>query len=429
MRLFKNVIKSFLIIFCLLTQLQANENETLIFQAANSGKSKVVAYLLKQGVNINLLNEEKWNLLHVAARRGYMELAELLIAANPPIHLNAQTNTGWTALQMAVYINHSDMARLLIQKGANIELYNQERWTAFHIAAKSGNTEILEDLMQHSKDPRSSINAQNAQDWIPLHLACMENHLGVISFLIQRGSELNTSGVSGWTPLHVACAQSHPQAVKKLLALGLQRGLNINAKDGDGWAALHIAAYQGEVDIAKTLIEKGARLSELNRDGWNALHVATSKGHENVVRLFLERKPQFIDERTPDQSTALHLAVSNGYLSLANTLILNGAKVHAQNEKGWTALHQAVYRGDQKIAQLLLKRAEERGLDLSNQQSADGRTALHLAAAAGREEIVKNLLQSGAKESTTDAKGLKAFDYAKENGFEKIAQALRQKAS
>lgn len=426
MWLFRNLVVSFTLL-CFIPILAASENDSAVFQAANAGKTQLVAYLLKKGVNINALNEENWNLLHVASRKGHVDLAKLLLGSSPPIHINAQTNTGWTALLMAVYINHSDLVRLLIQKGANLDLYNQERWTAFHIAAKAGNVEILEELLKKSKQPRSSINSQNTQDWIPLHLACMENHLSVISFLIQKGSELNTASITGWTPLHVATAQSHPQAVKTLLSLGLQRGLDMDNKDADGWTALHIAAYQGDSDIVKILLEKGARLALLNKEGYNALHVAASRGHANVISTFLDRKSQFIDERIPDKSTALHLAVSSGHLAVANTLLLRGAKIHAENEKGWTPLHQAVYRGDQKIVELFLQRAVEKGLDIANHQSKDGRTALHLAASLGREEIVDQLLAKGALQTTRDAKGLRAYDYAKENGFDKIAQALKPK--
>ncbi|MHB9147106.1 MAG: ankyrin repeat domain-containing protein [Candidatus Amoebophilus sp.] len=68
------------------------------------------------------------SLLHLAASRGYLQLANLLIEQG--IEINAQNNDGDTPLHLAAWEGHVEMARHLLEKGAILNVYNNNGLTA-----------------------------------------------------------------------------------------------------------------------------------------------------------------------------------------------------------------------------------------------------------------------------------------------------------
>jgi ankyrin repeat protein len=145
----------------------------------------------------------------------------------------------------------------------------------------------------------------------------------------------------------------------------LKEGADPNAALGDGLTALHLAAQQGNVEIAKILIDAGARVGAGTRIGrYTPLHLAAEGAHTAVIQTLLAAKADPAAVATPSGSTPLHLAAKamNGE-SAARLLVENGAPVNAQEASyGQTALMIAAAYNRPATVRELMKLGADPGI-------------------------------------------------------------------
>ncbi|PNP40031.1 hypothetical protein TGAMA5MH_07953 [Trichoderma gamsii] len=194
--------------------LKEYKNRTPLSWAAQDGRADIVRLLL-QTATINDLDGEGRTSLSRASEKGHEAVARLLIDKGADI--NASDKYGWTALLWALQYGHEAVARLLINKGADI-------------------------------------NASDKGKWIPLLQASVKGYEAVARLLINKGADINASDKGGWTPLLRASQNGH-EAVAMLL---IDKGANINARDKDGLTPLLWASQNGHEAVAMLLIDKGA---------------------------------------------------------------------------------------------------------------------------------------------------------------------------
>ncbi|EIE22661.1 hypothetical protein COCSUDRAFT_42315 [Coccomyxa subellipsoidea C-169] len=132
----------------------------------------------------------------------------------------------------------------------------------------------------------------------------------------------------------------------------------VSCKDEDSWTPLHHAVDGNHLAAARVLVSRGAAVNAANCTGDTPLHLAL-RWNFSEPALFLLDQP--------------------------------GISIEAQNEDGWTALHEACCSGAaEAVAPLLAK-----GADV-NARCKDGSTPLHKAARCGSKAIVSSLLRAGA---------------------------------
>jgi ankyrin repeat protein len=99
----------------------------------------------------------------------------------------------------------------------------------------------------------------------PLHQAVLGNSVGLVGLLIEAGAELDAKDSQGYTPLHFAAQEFLPEIARILVG----KGADVNARDEDGnsvlWRAIHSA--RGQDEIARDLLEHGARDDLANHEG------------------------------------------------------------------------------------------------------------------------------------------------------------------
>ena len=117
-----------------------------------------------------------------------------------------------------------------------------------------------------------------------LHLAAKKGHQGIVTMLLDRGSNVDDTDILGNSALHAAAAGGH-QAVVQLL---LSRGAAPELKDACGRTALHLAAENGNVQTVECLLLQVPDKEIYDAWGRTPLHVAIEWGHEDIVRLLLD---------------------------------------------------------------------------------------------------------------------------------------------
>lgn len=192
---------------------------------------------------------------------------------------------------------------LLIEQGANPVDQDKFGVTAFHRAAAGNNTAALTFLKQRGLD----INATLSDGFTPLHTAASHGHVDAINILIALGAQTTAVIKGGATALHLAAQQGYTAAV---IALIKMHKLDPNAKDDHSRSPLfYAAAFRGNCATARALIENGARTK---------------------------------DERLP--CSILHIAAFNNQASMIASLIRDyGLDLHIE-EAGMTPLGRAINR-------------------------------------------------------------------------------------
>uniref|UniRef100_A0A8C5GSM8 Euchromatic histone-lysine N-methyltransferase 2 n=1 Tax=Gouania willdenowi TaxID=441366 RepID=A0A8C5GSM8_GOUWI len=236
-----------------------------LYPAAKQGEVQRVLLMLMEGIDPTYQPESqnRRSALHAAAQKGLLEICYMLVQAGAQV--DTKDKELRTPLLEAIVNNHIEVAHYLIKNGACV--YHNDGYTGLHHAAKMGNLEIVNMLLETGQ---VDVNAQDS---------------------------------GGWTPIIWAAEHKHVQVIKSLL----NRGADVSISDKELNVCLHWAAYAGNVDIAELVLNAGCSLASANLHGDTPLHIAAREGYLECVTLFLSRGAD-IDILNREGETPLSLA-------------------------------------------------------------------------------------------------------------------------
>jgi ankyrin repeat protein len=160
----------------------------------------------------------------------------------------------------------------------------------------------------------------------PVLLAAYRHRLDILQVLLERQPLLD---------IFEAAAAGDLEAVRGCIEAD---STAVNAYADDGFTPLHLAAFFGHEDVARALIDAGARLDAVTRNEMEnmPLHAAAAGRHLEISALLLERGAQ-LDAQQEGGFTALHAAAQHGDMALARLLVSHGADVEIETDTGKTA--------------------------------------------------------------------------------------------
>jgi len=196
--------------------------------------------------------------IHDAAMNGDLVKVQALLKGNPDL-VSSKDDDGMTPLIWASFMDHKDVAELLLANKADVNAKNRLGATALLYAADKGYADVTELLLAHKAD----VNLKVPDGSTPLHMAADKGHTEVAKLLLASGANVNAKDNSGATPLHDAINNGQTAMVLFLIA----NGADVNASKGTGDFGdypLEIALwpnpdYRPGRDIIKALIAKGGR--------------------------------------------------------------------------------------------------------------------------------------------------------------------------
>ncbi len=165
-----------------------------IFDAAEKGDLAEIKRLFEEGIDLNTISgssEYHYSVLHIAANKGYLELAEWLVSNGAEV--NITSDAGITPLHMAARKGYPEITELLIANGADINANEFGIGTPLHEAASAGKMEILEILISNGAD----VNIIAEYDETPLTLAVAGGHDDIIELLVKSGANVNAKNSNG----------------------------------------------------------------------------------------------------------------------------------------------------------------------------------------------------------------------------------------
>ena len=164
-------------------------------------------------------------IINYAVENGTFEIVEYLInceinlegsETTPLIDINFSFEDGLTPLITACIHQKPRIVKLLISKGAALELKDYDGDTALLNAVIGESSAIIEDLLNAG----ANINVKNNDGYTPLHKSCMLSNRDLVNLFIRRGANLEIKDSDGDTPLLTACAYGNMGIISDLLYAG-----------------------------------------------------------------------------------------------------------------------------------------------------------------------------------------------------------------
>lgn len=299
--------------------------------------------------------DEFANPIVAAVQKGHTDVVKLLIAKGA--NVNISLKTGSKLIHVAASNGHLEIVKELIPI-FDIDRVDDDKNTPLLHACKSGRANVAEWLCEHGANP----NAKNFLKVAPLHCAAMGGHGELIQVLVKHGALLDDKCGQSKTPLMYAVVDRRLEAAKALLECG-----------ADKTGALCTAAVKGYPDMVELLASLGCSVDE-KISGQSAFQLAAQARKYDVIKVLLKLGAEY--------STSIKTVP----VEILKLIIESGIDLEVRGQHGHTLLCQAIMSGFTDKIELLLDAGAKMELAMSG---------FHYAVLAGTVNIVELLIDKG----------------------------------
>lgn len=232
-----------------LAQLKIDFNQDAFADCVINSDMVAVDLFLAAGMNPNVTVYKDYTVLMSAAQQGNTQIARSLL--NKGANINTQDGYGKTPLIYAVEGGHIDTVKELLKHNAQVNVKSKNDFTPLMYAAKNGNIEIVRALINKGADVNAKV-LPSKKDFDPM---TQENLDKVTPHTIEEIFYIVDHPYEGYTALIFAAENDHTEIVRVLLV----KGADVNAKSYSHKTALLFATEQHHNDIVRLLKQAGAK--------------------------------------------------------------------------------------------------------------------------------------------------------------------------
>ncbi|OQW49316.1 MAG: hypothetical protein A4S09_12435 [Proteobacteria bacterium SG_bin7] len=327
---------------------------TPIMNAILSGKRDIAKIVLKANADVNIQNHEGSTPLMLAIECGNFEMFNLLLIhafensfvpganqaksgktwASNVLDINLTNKNGETALMVAARFGNDQMFEALMDAGANLYIKNSGGSSVQDVAKQNGHDSIVETIVRYEAFINQGSDAFGEESKEPPPEK-------------QSDIDVKIRDKLGQTHLMKFSALGNAEMVKKLIALNSE----IDAKDFSGLTALLLATKKGSTKVVQQLLDAGANPNIKDGHGKSSLLHAIEAGNAGVIKPLVLAGCK-IDSRYLG-ATPLMIAAYSGNLEVVKAVVGCGANVTEKDSKGKTASDYAKTRNHTAVAEYL----------------------------------------------------------------------------
>jgi ankyrin repeat protein len=241
-----------------------SNRSTLNVAVHGSGKEygKIVENLLQYGFTVSPEDVNDCKLLHAAVEKGYLKIVEELFKYGTDVNMLGKSTSGkgYMPLHVAAKNKQEEVAKLLINYGADVNAQDETGKTPIFYASQNADLNITKLLLNNDANVKDNPELLN----IAVFSECTET----VEVLLEHGADVNTSDKRGRTALHFTALGEDREFFEFLY----HKDPDINVRE----------------EIAKLLLSRGANVNAETKYGVTTLHTATHEGYANVVEALLE---------------------------------------------------------------------------------------------------------------------------------------------
>ena len=321
------------VLFC-----RNSDGETALSRAVQNNNSHAVMSLLEAGASMINTDQKGLSPLHHATAHENTTILQHLLAhidyttKQKYDLLNIKDGVGRTLLSVAVLNNNYKAVKLLLEKGANMQIPDNQGFLPFHHAVTLKCSKILEELLTNISPPDQKselINMKCIEGYTVLSLAVQNNKPELVKLLLQNNACMKENDNRGLTPLHHAALLNNTNVLDVLLtkisSLPEQKDILLNMKDNYDNTPLLSAilndqantalSLEGQINknkMVSLLLNAGADVSSRDILGYTPLYHATELGYFQIVRMLLAKeKYSQLQSNDIDEDSPLAAAIRN----------------------------------------------------------------------------------------------------------------------
>ncbi|WP_289041139.1 ankyrin repeat domain-containing protein [uncultured Zobellia sp.] len=314
---------------------------------------------------------------------------------------------GFDATTYALLANNPlSTIKYLVEHGNDVNKKTHDSRTYIFWAAYKGNVEAMEYLIQKG----AKLDVVDSHGYYPSSFASAGGQTDpkIYELFIANGADLkNEKDHHGANILLVAASSAKDLKFTDYL---ISKGLDINTTDNDGNGIFYYAAKGGNIDVLKSLKERGVSIAENDKTGDNAMLAASrvGRGGDNSIEVFKYLEELGISPNVVSKSgtTPLHNLASSKDIKILDYFISKGVDPNAVDGEGQTALIKAAGRNDLETISYFAEKT-----DKINHADKDGHTALTAAIQNNSADVVTYLISKGASIDVLDKKGNNLVSY------------------
>ncbi|KAL2756479.1 hypothetical protein ACRALDRAFT_2042593 [Sodiomyces alcalophilus JCM 7366] len=353
---------------------------TPLIVAVEKASMRAVDVLTEYEADMEVRLPNRGTALHIAVAKGQYMLAEKLADRGARIDSRIRDHT---TLTLAISTASSEIAAMLIEAGADVDVTATNGTTPLLAATAIGDAHVTELLLAQG----ARVDVANSQGYYPIHMAAHKNKVEILQLLIGAGSPIDSVTQRNETPLSIAVEFGYPRVVQHLI----QAGANLDEPPPGRSRAIFAALKSRNIDVCLTLVRGGADCTSPMDESRTVtpIHLAAELGLDAVVAAMIAAGAN-MEATTWQGYTPLYAATENGHPSTVRLLLKRGASVRARSASGGNVLFVATRHP------AILKRLIGLRIDV-NERDHYGASPLHYAALWGHAAGAKVLLQKGAK--------------------------------
>lgn len=317
-----------------------------LFDACQRSDLEMVKKLLKKSffskpIDINIKDKSGKTLLIIATINKSKEIVELLLEKGADINIK-ENEENYSALWFVLNSNIDfDFASFLIKNGANINSTDESKNTLLIDAINIKSMDVVNFLLENQAD----VNLKNEDGYSPILIASFNKDKKLLELLISKGGNINIKeNRDNKTALWITLENKRDYEFAKYL---ISIGADINSVDNYNRTLLIDAVENKRLDLIKFLIENGADLNIKDKFGMTAYNWASSYGYSEICELLKNKGA--LKDKIPFKYPQVDLNIACLKCKIAMTVacqsvnIEKGVKVQCHNCGAITIVPPTIY--------------------------------------------------------------------------------------